>query len=133
MREMGGKDRRFYARLVLGVGCVAAGVALGQAIDQRLTLVAMFPAVALLSGVIAELTAPRPPKVEPAPELSPDDRELLAAVWNHGGLTPARAAEKTSLPEPEAARRLSELAGRGYLLSEDRGDSPVYNRAGRPD
>lgn len=129
---MGGRDRRFYVRLVLGVGCVAAGVALGQTIDQRLTLVAMFPAVALLSGVIAELTAPRPRKT-PTIELSAADRELLAAVWNDGDLSPARAAEGTSLSEEEAARRLSELAGQGYLRAEKSGETHIYSRVERRD
>lgn len=128
-----GRDRWLYVRLVLGVACIAAGVTAGQTIDQRLMLVAMFPAVALLSGVIARLTAPRPPKT-PQPEeppLSAAERSLLAAVWNSGELTPPEAAEKASLTEEEAASILSGLAERGYLSVKERDETAVYDRAGR--
>lgn len=128
---MGGRDRRFYIRLAGGVACIAAGVALGQTIDQRLTLLAMFPAVALLSGVIAELTSPRKPKTAPATELSSADREIIAAVWNNGALSAAQAAQKTSLSEEDAAAVLSDLASRGYLKTDESGDGPLYSRAGR--
>lgn len=126
---MGGKDRVFYIRLAGGVACIAAGVALGQAIDQRLTLLAMFPAVALLSGVIAELTAPRKPKTAPAPELSSADREILAAVWNNGGLNAEHAARSTSLSREDASAVLSDLAARGYLKADDGESAPTYSRA----
>ncbi len=128
---MGGRDKRFYIRLAGGVACIAAGVALGQTIDQRLTLLAMFPAVALLSGVIAELTSPRKPRAAPAPELSPADREIIAAVWNNGSLSADQAARKTSLSEEDAASVLSDLARRGYLKADESGDGPLYSRAGR--
>lgn len=124
----------FYVRLVLGVGCIAAGVVVGQTIDQRLMLVAMFPAVALLSGVIARLTAPRPPKTEDTeqpPPLSATERSLLAAVWNAGELRASEAAEKVSLSEEEAADTLSSLAERGYLSVREIDGAAVYGRSGR--
>ena len=127
----GGRDRRFYIRLAGGVACIAAGVALGQTIDQRLTLLAMFPAVALLSGVIAELTSPRKPETAPAPELSSADREIMAAVWNSGSLSAQQAAQKTSLSEADADATLSDLASRGYLKADESADGPLYSRAGR--
>jgi hypothetical protein len=120
----------FYVRLVLGVACIAAGVIAGQLVDQRLMLVAMFPAVALLSGVIASLTAPRPSKITDAeqPTLSAAERELMAAVWNAGELRPPEAAAKTSLSEEEAADSLADLAEKGYLKARDTGDGLAYGR-----
>lgn len=129
---MGGKDKRFYIRLAGGVACLAAGVALGQAVDQRLTLLAMFPAVALLSGVIAELTAPRKPRASPTPGLSSADREIMAAVWNNGSLNADQAAQRTSLSEEAAAAALSDLALRGYLKAEESEDGlgwTLYSRS----
>lgn len=126
---MGDDNKSFYLRLVLGVGCIVVGVAAGQIIDQRLMLVAMFPAVALLSGVIASLTAPRGPKTKQPPPLSAAEKELLAAVWNSGELDPASAAETTSLPEADADRVLSELARKGYLKTVETGGERVYTRA----
>lgn len=128
---MGGEKRGFYARLALGVGCIVAGIVAGQLVDQRLMLVAMFPAVALLSGVIATLTAPRAPRPESeeAPRLSADEREILAAVWNAGTLEPAGAAEKTSLSEAEAASVLSDLARKGFLETREDDGATVYVRA----
>lgn len=127
---MGGRNRRFYIRLAGGVACVAAGVALGQTIDQRLTLLAMFPAVALLSGVIAELTSPRKPGTTSAAKLSSADREIMAAVWNSGSLSARQAAQKTSLTEQEAAESLASLVRRGYLQAGQSGDVLLYSRAG---
>jgi hypothetical protein len=119
-----------YVRLALGLACVAAGIIAGQAVDQRLMLVAMFPAVALLSGVISHLTAPRPPKAEPqTPPLSATERQLLAAVWNTGDIGASEAARQTSLTEPEAAETLSGLANRGYLGAKETEGVPVYGRA----
>lgn len=128
---MSGRDKRFYIRFAGGVACIAAGVALGQTMDQRLTLLAMFPAVALLSGVIAELTSPRKPETTPAPELSSADREIMAAVWNSGSLSAQQAAQKTSLSEADADATLSDLASRGYLKADESADGPLYSRAGR--
>lgn len=129
---MSRESRALWLRAALGAGCVAAGVVAGQMVDQRLMLVAMFPAVALLSGVISRLTAPRAPKTEDTePPLSTDERYLLAAVWNSGGLRVSEASEETSLSEAEAARILSDLAGRGYLDVRESGGTEVYERAGR--
>lgn len=128
-----GKNGTLYARLALGVGCLAAGIALGQMVDQRLMLVAMFPAVALLSGVIARLTAPHPPKMPETehqpPALSAAEREILAAIWNAGELGLSEAAGRTSLSEPEATETLSGLAGRGYLSARETNGATVYGRA----
>ena len=92
-------------------------------------LLAMFPAVALLSGVIARLTSPRAPKISPPPQLSTAERELLAAVWNAGELGPAGAPEKTSLSEAEAASTLAELARKGYLRKRAMDGETLYERA----
>lgn len=126
---MGGKGGALYVRLVLGVMCITAGIAAGQMVDQRLMLVAMFPAAALLSGVVASLTAPRPPRTKQPPPLSAAERELLAAVWNAGRLGSAGASEKTSLSEVEAASSLAELARKGYLRGREVEGETVYERA----
>lgn len=127
---MDGKNGTLYARLVLGVGCLAAGIALGQIVDQRLMLVAMFPAVALFSGVIARLTAPSPPRIDhQPPALSVAERELLAAIWNARELGPSEAAQRTSLSESEAMETLSGLADRGYLSAREANGATVYGRA----
>lgn len=119
-------------RLTLGIACVAAGITAGQLIDQRLMLVAMFPAVALLSGVISHFTAPRPPKAEPrTPALSTIERSVLAAVWNARELDAPEAARRTSLTEPEAAETLASLEERGYLVSRETSSATVYERARR--
>jgi hypothetical protein len=124
------KHRIPYVRLALGLACVAAGIVAGQAVDQRLMLVAMFPAVALLSGVISHLTAPRPPIAEPqTTPLSAIERELLAVVWNTGDIDAPEAARRTSLTEPEAAETLSGLADRGYLEAKEADGVAVYGRA----
>lgn len=129
---MDAKHRFPYVRLVLGIACVAAGIIAGQAVDQRLMLVAMFPAVALLSGVISHLTAPRPPKSGPqTPPLSAAERELLAAVWNAGDIDASEAAQRTSLTEPEAAEKLSGMTDRGYLEAKEADGVTVYGRASR--
>ncbi|WP_047866201.1 hypothetical protein [Rubrobacter aplysinae] len=132
---MDSKNRFPYLRLVLGVACIAAGIVAGQLVDQRLMLIAMFPAVALLSGVIVSLTAPRAPKTPETPgtgqppSFSSAERELMAAVWNAGGLRPAEAAEKTSLSEEEASELLAGMAEKGYLRVRSGENGPVYERA----
>jgi hypothetical protein len=95
-------------------------------------LLAMFPAVALLSGVISHLTAPRPPKAETqTPQLSATERQLLAAVWNNGDIDAPEAARRTPLTEPEAAQTLTGLANGGYLEAKEADGVTVYGRASK--
>lgn len=55
------------------------------------------------------------------------ERELLEALWEHGELTPARAAMETSLTVAEADAMLKGLAEGGHLEVRVRGGSLSYS------
>lgn len=54
------------------------------------------------------------------------EKELLAALEQHGEITPARAAIETSLTASEADRILVELASKGYLDVKIEGGKMSY-------
>jgi ATP/maltotriose-dependent transcriptional regulator MalT len=66
------------------------------------------------------------------------EKELLGALEERGGLTPAKAAMRTSLTVDEAAKMLEELARKGHLEMQTEEGSVTYslsrtNRRGLPD
>ena len=81
-----------------------------------------FPAVGILGSGLAGLGEER--RVRPA-AVDPE-RELLAALRDHGEMTPAGAAVQTSLSVEEADRRLRELAEAGHLEMRVRGGGLFY-------
>ena len=81
-----------------------------------------FPAVGMLGSGLAGLgeeRRSRPAAVDP-------ERELLAALRDRGGMTPAGVAVETSLSVDEADRRLRELAEAGHLEVRVRGGGIFY-------
>ena len=54
------------------------------------------------------------------------EREILEALREHGGLTPARAAMETSLTVAEADGVLARLAGDGHLQVRAQGGALAY-------
>jgi ATP/maltotriose-dependent transcriptional regulator MalT len=79
---------------VFGIGVVAPVVLLGQ-----------------INRAIATHEASR----RAAPDAREKEKELLGALEEHGKLTPATAAMRTSLTVDEAAKMLEELARKGHL------------------
>ena len=81
-----------------------------------------FPAIGVLARGLAGLgeeRRSRPAAVDP-------ERELLAALRDRGGMTPAGVAVETSLSVEEADRRLRELAEAGHLEVRVRGGGIFY-------
>ena len=81
-----------------------------------------FPAIGVLGSGLAGLgeeRRSRPAAVDP-------ERELLAALRDRGGMTPAGVAVETSLSVEEADRRLRELAETGHLEVRVRGGGIFY-------
>ena len=66
------------------------------------------------------------PQEERAPQYS-EERELLEALRDRGGLTPAQAAVETSLSVREAEAMLKELAEGGHLEVSVRGGALSYS------
>ena len=79
---------------VFGIGVVAPVVLLGQ-----------------INRAIATHEASR----RAAPDAREKEKELLGALEEHGKLTPATAAMRTSLTVDDAAKMLEELARKGHL------------------
>jgi ATP/maltotriose-dependent transcriptional regulator MalT len=52
------------------------------------------------------------------PDVRGKEKELLGALEDHGGLTPATAAMRTSLTVDEASRMLEDLARKGHLETQ---------------
>lgn len=88
----------------------------------------LIPAFASLGWGISQVRQQRPGLPNPVNK----ERELLSAIRdNDGGITPAEAAMETSLTVREADRMLSELAGGGHLMVENRDGALVYALPGR--
>ncbi|HSK84716.1 MAG TPA: hypothetical protein VK902_15160, partial [Rubrobacter sp.] len=83
----------------------------------------IFPAFNLLVRGVAGLSEGKPD----LPSAGGKERELLGALRDHGGLTPAQAAMKTSLTVAEADRMLKKLADGGHLQVSVRGGGLLYS------
>lgn len=64
------------------------------------------------------------------PESVGKERELLSAIRDNGGITPAEAAMETSLTVKEADEMLTELASGGHLMVESRSGALYYTLSG---
>lgn len=81
-----------------------------------------FPALGLLGSGLSGIGAER---AEEVGAMDPE-RELLAALLEHGETTAAGAAAETSLSVEEADRRLGKLAEAGHLEMRVRGGGIFY-------
>jgi hypothetical protein len=88
----------------------------------------VFPALETFARGVAGLMESR--QEERMPQNS-KERELLEALRNRDGLTPAQAAVETSLTVKEANRMLSELAVGGHLHVKSEEGMLFYSLAGR--
>jgi hypothetical protein len=79
-----------------------------------------FPAFGLLTSGITGLSEGRPVRV------SEEERELLEAIRESGGISAAAAAARTSLTVAEADTMLRELAENGHLEVIARGGAIFY-------
>lgn len=86
---------------------------------------AIFPALGVFARGVAGLVDSRVERSELPPE-SARERELLAAIKNHGEITPVQAAMETSLTVSEADEMLSGLAEGGHLEVRVRGGGIFY-------